>query len=220
MMRHMRAASTSDEAVAPNRQGELAQAGERLIGPLTRFIERELARWDTPEVRVVDLVTPEDVLAATYVAALDEAAREGAGAPLFAWLRRIARREARAAAIDATERYNVELSLDDRLGGEPQTSRSVLHLIDVLADPNGELPESILVAAETGGIVNDVLAHLPERWRETFLLREVDGWAIPDIAHAEGLSLGEVRDILAASRLFLREWLQHDLHVRGSADLR
>ena len=152
-------------------------------------------------------VAVDDIVTATFGVALARAG-EAPRAGLYAWLRRIARQEALVARLDEETRQRYEVSLESPVtGGSDEARGLALRLIDVLADPHALLPEEVLAHEGVRRALDRVLAKLPERWREAFLLHTLDGWSAAEIATAEGLDVPEVQPILDASRLFLREWL-------------
>jgi RNA polymerase sigma-70 factor (ECF subfamily) len=60
-------------------------------------------------------------------------------------------------------------------------------------------------------VLKEVLATLPERDRETFVLREVDGLGYAEIAAVQGTTLDSVRARLRRARARLRHALGADL---------
>lgn len=189
------------------RRATVAEAGAKYLGPLTRYVQREVTRWEERSLVRPGTVAVDDIVAATFEGALERAG-EAPRAGLYAWLRRIARQEALVARLDEETRQRYEVSLESPVTVSSDEERGlVLRLIDVLADPHALLPEQILAHEAVRRALDRVLAKLPDRWREAFLLHALDGWPTAEIATAEGLDPTEVQPMLDASRLFLREWL-------------
>ncbi|HET9017368.1 MAG TPA: RNA polymerase sigma factor [Thermomicrobiaceae bacterium] len=155
-------------------------------------------------------VAEEDVVEATYLAALEAVQSSAPPSAVYPWLRRIAREQLRQAVALQTEQEALESSIEsvvavpDEEDGWPE---ELLRVIDVLAAPDTMVPEEAFENEETRRTLDRLLTRLPERWREVFLLSAVDGWPDVEIARVEGLALGDVRPIVDASRAFVREWL-------------
>jgi RNA polymerase sigma factor (sigma-70 family) len=193
------------------RRKAVIDEGFRFVGPLSRYIRAELARWSDDLSEESDVAPTDDIIAATYLAALDEAETAPPVRAFYTWLRRIARREIRALVVNESERRRRERSLETPIAsvGREWPDRAI-RLLDVLADPIQPLPEQIIVDEEQQAVLNVALARLPERWREVFLLRVVDGWSEEEVAAAEGLDAWDVRLIVNGCRTFVREWLEYD----------
>jgi RNA polymerase sigma-70 factor (ECF subfamily) len=73
-------------------------------------------------------------------------------------------------------------------------------------------PESRVLAAETLGVVREVLATLPAGQRAVVTLRDVQGWTPEEVSEALGVSRGNQRVLLHRARSRLRtaleEWMQ------------
>jgi RNA polymerase sigma factor (sigma-70 family) len=205
-----------DSRVAIELAGQRAaviEEGLRFFGPLRRFVRHEIERWADPVDIDSGVISVDDVVASTYVAAVDDADAAPNARAFYTWLRRIARREARAAVLEQDERQRTELSLYSTaatissIGDWPD---HVVRLISILADPTAKLPEEIIEEQESWVILRAILNKLPEQWREIFLLSVVDGWTDSDIAQAEGIEVQAVRATRESARAFLRDWLQND----------
>lgn len=196
------------------RRAAVIEEGLRFFGPLRRFVRQEIERWADPVDIDTGVISLDDVVAATYVAAVDDADSAPHAQAFYTWLRRIARREARAAVLEQDELQRTEQSLYapvavvSSIGEWPD---HVVRLISILADPNARLPEEVLEQQETWDTLRAVLSKLPEQWREIFLLSVVDGWSDEDVAQAEGVEVQTVRATRESARAFLRDWLQVDM---------
>lgn len=186
-----------------------------LYGVLARYVRRVLD--DTVDRGVIGpfSVAEEDVVLATYLAAIESVESAAPPVAVYPWLRRIAREQVRDAVARQAEQEMTESSLDAPVPTREEEGwpDEILQVIDVLAAPDAQIPESALEHEETRRTLDRLLARLPERWREVFLLSAVDGWPDHEIARVEGLADYDVRPIIDASRAFLREWLRSAAEV-------
>jgi RNA polymerase sigma-70 factor (ECF subfamily) len=186
------------------------ERGLQFFGPLRRFVRQEYTLWagassDEPPV--------DDLVAAIYLAAVDNAEDAPSARAFYLWLRRIGRREIRAAIIDRERIEAMERSLESPVATVGEWPDHVIRLINVLADPSAVIPEDLLEQEDSRRMVEALLARLPERWREVFLLRVVDGWTVEAIAAAEQIEAGDVRALIESSRMALRSWLEDETHL-------
>ena len=144
----------------------LAKALPQYSAPLRRYVQREVTRWEEQGLLPPGAAAVEDIVVATFVAALEHAG----AAPtqgIYDWLRRLARQEALVARLDEEARRRYEVSLESPVvAGEAGDRDQVIRLIDVLADPTALLPEQILANEAVRRALDRALARLPERWRE------------------------------------------------------
>lgn len=196
------------EAVEDSPRKRIAQHLLSHLRPLQRFVRRELRRWTGLRGLAPEAIAEEEVLDTVILRALDRAT-EAPERGFWRWLRGLVRREIRRRIDDELRRLHHERSLEEPVGylGDEWPDQ-VVRLLDILADPTAALPEDIVVDEETRRILEQALDRLPERWREVFLLRAVDGWDVHDIAQSEGVSEGEVERIVQASRIFLADVLR------------
>jgi len=68
-----------------------------------------------------------------------------------------------------------------------------------------------LATHEFYGQLKDAIAELPEAFRTTIVLREIEGLPYEEIAEITGVSLGTVKSRIARARLRLQEQLQNYL---------
>lgn len=186
--------------------------GLELIVPLRRFVEQEVSRWIDPAQLHNNVLEIDDVVADTYLAAVDQAETAPVARAFYTWLRRIARRQVRAAVLEFHERQRVEQSLNVTVRTplaelDEEQHEELLQLIEVLADPKAVLPEDLVERREVQDALAQFLVKLPEQWREVFLMKAVDGWHPDDIAAYEGLDPQQVTWQVAMSREFLRSWI-------------
>jgi DNA-directed RNA polymerase specialized sigma24 family protein len=185
------------------------------VVPLRRYIERELAQLDDAGYVEKEMIDPADVLMDAVITAQEEIPEQITSSGVYPWLREICRQSVQEIAHIEHERLEQEVSLDapqSRYG--PEWPDRVRVLRAVLADPKAILPDDVLTERTTRHILENALKHLPERWREVFLLRSVDAWDDDEIAYAEGIDASEVELINLAARAYLRECLR-DCSVLG-----
>jgi RNA polymerase sigma factor (sigma-70 family) len=72
-------------------------------------------------------------------------------------------------------------------------------------------PDEELSTREFYDQLNDAIADLPEVFRTTIVLREIEGMAYEEIAEITGVSLGTVKSRIARARLRLQTQLQQYL---------
>lgn len=77
---------------------------------------------------------------------------------------------------------------------------------DVAADEPG--PDENLSTAEFYGQLHQAIAQLPESFRVTIVLREIEGLAYEEIAEITGVTLGTVKSRIARARQRLQTQLQ------------
>jgi RNA polymerase sigma-70 factor (ECF subfamily) len=184
--------------------------GLEFFGPLRRFVQQEYTLWAGAS-RVDPPI--DDLIAAIYLAAVDHAEDAPNARAFYVWLRRIGRREIRAAIIDNERVARMEQSLETPVATIGEWPDRVIRLIQILADPDGVIPDDVLEQEETRQLLEALLTRLPEQWREVFLLRAIDGWTVEDITAAEGVEAGDVRAMIESSRMVLRAWLEDDRHL-------
>jgi RNA polymerase sigma factor (sigma-70 family) len=193
--------------LVPQRERVLDRASHMLM-PLTRYIRNEIRDWSEHEKIEQHMLEPDDILMEVLVEAGEQMAGEQGQHGIFPRLREIARRTIRDRVDAESVRASAERSLDSPvlIAGTDWPDR-VTVLRDTLEDPSAVLPESIVEQSETWALLEHSLSYLPERWREIFLLRHVDGWDDDEIANAEGVDAAEVEMISTAARAFLLECL-------------
>jgi len=82
-------------------------------------------------------------------------------------------------------------------------------LVDPVAADAG--PEQAAVAREERAAVRRALARLPEPFRTTLVLREMEGLSYEDIAEALDVSIGTVESRIFRARCKLRVLLEEEL---------
>lgn len=118
---------------------------------------------------------------------------------LRTWIYRIALREASNQRRWWTRHCQQELSLDQDLGEEGCSYR----IRDLLVDPD-DSPLDVMMQAEVRNRVEAALGRVPEPFRNTLLLREVEGFGYEEIAAVLGVHLGTVKSRLVRGRALLK----------------
>lgn len=73
---------------------------------------------------------------------------------------------------------------------------------------DGPGPEDSASSVETGELVGQALAGLPDEYREVLLLRDAEGLTAPEAAHVLGVSVDALKSRLHRARSALRESLR------------
>ena len=140
-----------------------------------------------------DATAAEDIVQNAFLRAFRAFPAYQGGAPK-AWLFAIVRR----CFLDwaAANRNLGELMVDDDGAGG----------IDI-ADPDMESPETALARRQDVQIVRSVIENLPEPFRETLVLRELETLSYKQIAELTGAPIGTVMSRLARARRMLADLL-------------
>jgi RNA polymerase sigma factor (sigma-70 family) len=77
-------------------------------------------------------------------------------------------------------------------------------------DPNSETPEAALIAKTDAGQLRAAIAALPTPFRETLVLRDIEGLDYREIAEATDVPIGTVMSRLARARRRLIATLKED----------
>lgn len=123
---------------------------------------------------------------------------------LRTWIYRIALREASNQRRWWTRHKQQEIAIDQELP-EDESGHTV-RLRDRLVDP-AESPFEAVVHAENHARVEAALKQVPEPFRTTLILRDIEGFVYEEVAEIQGVSLGTVKSRLVRGRAFLRAQL-------------
>jgi RNA polymerase sigma-70 factor (ECF subfamily) len=123
---------------------------------------------------------------------------------LRTWIYRIALREAsnQRRWWMRHKQQEVPIELETREGESGRT----FGLTDVLADP-AESPFDLAVHKENRTRVEQALRQVPEPFRTTLILRDIEGFIYEEVAAIEGVNLGTVKSRLMRGRAFLKALL-------------
>jgi RNA polymerase sigma-70 factor (ECF subfamily) len=93
-----------------------------------------------------------------------------------------------------------------------------VRLKEMLVDP-AESPYEIAVHAENRARVEAALMQVPEPFRSTLILRDIEGFVYEEVAEMQGVNLGTVKSRLVRGRAFLKAILTappEDVRARKS----
>ena len=190
-----------DDELMHRLQGGDETAFERLVqrhqSPLIGFFHRQLRDWQLAE----DL--SQETLLRIHSTAWDYLPR---GA-FKAWMYRIARN----LLIDTTRRRAHDCLVHAVKGRPHEDDRE-----EMIARLSGELPlpDEELDRREFASVVDDLLHHIPEDQRLTFILHIYAGLSLPEVAEAMESNLPTTKSRLRLAREKLRE----KLAARGIVD--
>lgn len=72
-------------------------------------------------------------------------------------------------------------------------------------EDTGRTPDETINDAELSGVINRAIAKIPEKYRESFVLREINELSYEEIAAVTGLKLGTVRSRINRARNYFRQ---------------
>src|SRR5579872_3906748 len=123
---------------------------------------------------------------------------------LRTWIYRIALREAsnqrRWWLRHKMQEVPIELEISENDSGVP------VRLKDTLVDA-GESPYDSAVHEENRARVEAALLQVPEPFRTTLILRDIEGFVYEEVAEIQGVNLGTVKSRLVRGRAFLKKIL-------------
>ena len=143
----------------------------------------------------------EEVAQQTFITLLEHLHDFRGDSAFATWLLRIASNHALALLRREAVRAAAPLADDTRHDGESDPPFPVF-----IAEWR-DTPDQILGRAETGRILKEALDQLDEKYRLTFLLRDVEGLSTAETAEALGITESNVKVRLLRARLMLREKL-------------
>ena len=82
-------------------------------------------------------------------------------------------------------------------------SGSPIKLKEMLVDP-AESPFDMAVHAQNRALVEEALSRVPEPFRTTLILRDIEGFVYEEVAEIQGVNLGTVKSRLVRGRALLR----------------
>jgi RNA polymerase sigma-70 factor (ECF subfamily) len=104
----------------------------------------------------------------------------------------------------------MEQEINDGDGANP------IRLKDLLVDP-GESPYEAAVHEENRAQVEAALAKVPEPFRSTLILRDIDGFVYEEVAEMQGVNLGTVKSRLVRGRACLKAILTATMGLQAPA---
>ena len=123
---------------------------------------------------------------------------------LRTWIYRIALREASNHRRWWMRHKQREVPIEEEFGEGHQGAP--LRLKQVLADP-GESPFEMAVHEENRVRVETALNRVPEPFRTTLILRDIEGFVYEEVAEMQGVNLGTVKSRLVRGRAYLKAQL-------------
>jgi RNA polymerase sigma-70 factor, ECF subfamily len=72
-------------------------------------------------------------------------------------------------------------------------------------EDTGRTPDEAINDAELSSVINGAIAKIPEKYRESFVLREINELSYEEIAAVTGLKLGTVRSRINRARNYFRQ---------------
>ena len=72
-------------------------------------------------------------------------------------------------------------------------------------EDTGRTPDETINDAELSSVINKAIAKIPEKYRESFVLREINELSYEEIAAVTGLKLGTVRSRINRARNYFRQ---------------
>lgn len=131
---------------------------------------------------------------------------------LRTWIYRIALHEAsnqrRWWMRHKQQEIPIEQEMSDGNSGTP------IRLKEMLVDP-AESPFELALHAETRARVEAALSRVPEPFRTTLILRDIEGFVYEEVAEIQGVNLGTVKSRLVRGRALLRTILAESHPVAG-----
>lgn len=123
---------------------------------------------------------------------------------LRTWIYRIALREASNQRRWWMRHKQQEVPIEQEIAAGHAGNRVVLG--DTLVDP-GESPFEMAAHAETKARVEWALNQVPEPYRTTLILRDIEGFVYEEVAEMQGVNLGTVKSRLVRGRAMLKALL-------------
>jgi RNA polymerase sigma-70 factor (ECF subfamily) len=123
---------------------------------------------------------------------------------LRTWIYRIALREASNQRRWWMRHKHQEVPMEQEIG--EGSSGSPVFLKDTLVDP-GESPFDLAAHEEDRARVEAALQQVPEPFRTTLILRDIEGFVYEEVAEMQAVSVGTVKSRLVRGRNLLRNLL-------------
>jgi RNA polymerase sigma-70 factor (ECF subfamily) len=134
---------------------------------------------------------------------------------LRTWIYRIALREASNQRRWWTRHRQQEIPIEQEMV-EAETGHPVL-LKEMLADP-AESPYEMALHEENRARVEAALSKVPEPFRSTLILRDIEGFVYEEVAEMQGVNLGTVKSRLVRGRAALKAILMAPAERDGSPE--
>ncbi len=102
----------------------------------------------------------------------------------------------------------IEMEMSEGCSGVP------IRLKDMLVDP-AESPFEMAMHAENRARVEAALSQVPEPFRTTLILRDIEGFVYEEVAEIQGINLGTVKSRLVRGRAYLKGILMAKPHAES-----
>jgi RNA polymerase sigma-70 factor (ECF subfamily) len=135
---------------------------------------------------------------------------------LRTWIYRIALREASNRRRWWMRHRQQEVPIDQEMAEGDSGSRMLVR--DMLVDP-AESPFDTLLHEENRAIVERALNQVPEPFRTTLILRDVEGFIYEEVAEIQAVNIGTVKSRLVRGRACLKALLLAPAPALTSTDL-
>jgi RNA polymerase sigma-70 factor (ECF subfamily) len=132
---------------------------------------------------------------------------------LRTWIYRIAMREASNQRRWWMRHKQQETPIEQEMTGAE--CGSPVQLKDMLVDP-AESPFDLVMHAENRDRVEAALRQVPEPFRTTLILRDIEGFVYEEVAEMQGVNLGTVKSRLVRGRAYLKAILMAPGSVASS----
>jgi len=143
----------------------------------------------------------EEIAQETFVKAFIHADKYKTIARFSTWLYTIATNLVRN-RLRAKKRAPMFLSIWNR-GHDSDPDAPAVDLVDTARQPDAQFNDK-----ELSGIINEAIARIPEKYRTSFVLREVNQLSYEEIAAVTGLKLGTVRSRINRARNCFRRAIE------------
>ncbi len=140
----------------------------------------------------------EEIAQEAFVKAYIHAGKYKTIARFSTWLYTIATNLVRN-RIRSRSRAPQLISLWQRGFGDSDEER----MLDI--EDTGRTPDEAINDAELSSVINRAIAKIPEKYRESFVLREINELSYEEIAAVTGLKLGTVRSRINRARNYFRQ---------------
>src|ERR1022692_1719771 len=132
---------------------------------------------------------------------------------LRTWIYRIALHEASNQRRWWMRHKQQEVAIEQEMT-DPE-SGTAMRLKETLVDP-AQSPYEMAVHAENRKLVEAALNQVPEPFRTTLILRDIEGFVYEEVAEMQGVSLGTVKSRLVRGRAYLKVLLTDSLQTAQS----
>lgn len=133
---------------------------------------------------------------------------------LRTWIYRIALHEAFNQRRWWMRHKQQEIPIEQEMG--ESSSGNPIRLKEMLVDP-GESPFEMAMHAENRARVEAALGRVPEPFRTTLILRDIEGFVYEEVAEIQGVNLGTVKSRLVRGRALLKSILAESLPAHEPA---